>query len=292
MTEDQGRTPGVRGDRLSTSVLFTPMSGLRRGLRRTQRTANSLFVVVRGCLRSLRLGVRLLGRCPICDATSRSPLTAFVLTGDSIRESLQCVRCHSNTRNRAMMRYIMSHRPDWRDADIFEAGAGSQLTVALSDTCPHHVPSQLLPDVPAGESREGFRSEDLERLTLDTDSVDLVLTEDVMEHVFHPQTAFQEIARVLRPGGVHVFTIPFHSTQASSTTRAAIDEGGVIEHLMPPEYHGDPLSEHGVLVVTDFGRDLPTSIAEWCGMETRQIEVEDSGHGIPEPCTVFVSTNN
>jgi SAM-dependent methyltransferase len=50
----------------------------------------------------------------------------------------------------------------------------------------------------------------LEDMRLVTDrSIDVALCSEVLEHVPHPQVAMGELARVIRPGGVLVLTVPF-----------------------------------------------------------------------------------
>lgn len=48
----------------------------------------------------------------------------------------------------------------------------------------------------------------LEKLPLDSNSVDIVLSLWVLEHVENPRKAFDEIARVLEPGGTFLFAVP------------------------------------------------------------------------------------
>lgn len=179
--------------------------------------------------------------------------------------------------------------PHWRSASVLEAGAGGALTNALARGCRMHIGSQYLPDVPRGEMRDGTRSEDLESLTIPDASVDLVVTEDVLEHVFRPERAFSEIARVLTSGGAHVFTVPFHADRSETRVRAKVHDDGTIEHIEPPEYHGDPLDPSGVLVVTDFGADLIGLVEKSSGLSTARIDVMELQAGILAPCPVFVS---
>jgi len=46
-------------------------------------------------------------------------------------------------------------------------------------------------------------------MPFDDDSVDLLVTQEVLEHVSHPFRAMEEIHRVIRPGGVAFVQLPF-----------------------------------------------------------------------------------
>ncbi|WP_160123792.1 methyltransferase domain-containing protein [Rhodovarius lipocyclicus] len=116
--------------------------------------------------------------------------------------------------------------------------------------------SEFFPNVPPGEvGPGGIRCEDLTCLTFADASFDIVLSQDVMEHVPDPLRAFAETARVLKPGGSHFFTIPQEPEMERSIQRAWLHDG-VIEHILEPVYHGDPVRSEGALVFTDFGNDL------------------------------------
>jgi hypothetical protein len=85
-----------------------------------------------------------------------------------------------------------------------------------------------------------------------------------LEHVPDATAAFVESARVLRPGGVHIFTVPPRPT---TRVRAILRYGG-IEHLVPAEYHSDPLDPAGVLAYWDYGPDMGT-VFECTGLTFR-----------------------
>jgi SAM-dependent methyltransferase len=78
----------------------------------------------------------------------------------------------------------------------------------LAEECRHYVPSQYFPAKTPGSLDGGARCENLEALTFADGSIDLHITQDVLEHVVHPFTAFRKVARMLKPGGAHVFTVP------------------------------------------------------------------------------------
>ena len=90
-------------------------------------------------------------------------------------------------------------------------------------------------------------------MTFPNESFDLFITQDVFEHVMTPNKAFKEIARVLKPDGAHVFTIPWYHTLTKTIQRAQLNKG-VIEHIKEPIYHGNPIDEKGSLVTFDWGK--------------------------------------
>lgn len=71
---------------------------------------------------------------------------------------------------------------------------------------------------------------------------DIVISQDVLEHVFDAPAVFREIARTLRSGGIHIFTVPTTSKQFPTFEAATrVDRGnGTFEVLLhaKPEVHG------------------------------------------------------
>jgi predicted SAM-dependent methyltransferase len=55
-------------------------------------------------------------------------------------------------------------------------------------------------------------NQNLECLTFADESLDLVITSDVMEHARLDDRAHREIYRVLKPGGIYIFTVPHDRT--------------------------------------------------------------------------------
>lgn len=50
---------------------------------------------------------------------------------------------------------------------------------------------------------------DIQKLPLKSESVDGIICNSVLEHVFEPQIAVREIYRILKPGGCGFFHVPF-----------------------------------------------------------------------------------
>ena len=82
-----------------------------------------------------------------------------------------------------------------------------------------------------GSAVNSIRCENLEALTFEDASIDLHITQDVMEHVFNPSKSFFEIARTLAPGGMHIFTVPLINKWNHTRQRAKIGEDGNIINI-------------------------------------------------------------
>jgi SAM-dependent methyltransferase len=118
------------------------------------------------------------------------------------------------------------------------------------------------------------RQADLERLAYPDGSLDIVLAADVFEHVREDERAFSEIHRVLRPGGVLVFTVPYVS-EAETLVRVRV-EGEVDVPVMAPEYHG---SGGRSLAYRTYGHDLPGRLVA-IGFSVGLWEVDAPDHAI------------
>ncbi|MBX9742858.1 MAG: class I SAM-dependent methyltransferase [Chthoniobacterales bacterium] len=134
-----------------------------------------------------------------------------------------------------------------------------------------------------------MRCENLEALTFKNNTFDLFITQDVFEHIFNPQKAFQEIIRVLKSEGVHIFTTPKHKGLSKSYCRAVLVESG-IEYLHPSIYHGSPIGDGRSLVTWDYGDDFEELIFNWSHALTITYVMKDRSKGIDgEYIEVFVT---
>lgn len=110
-----------------------------------------------------------------------------------------------------------------------------------------------------GPNGECLSQQNLESLTYDSNQFDIVITSDVLEHLRQPERAHAEIARVVRPGGFYVFTVPHTRDHYLTQYRVKIHnplDASQDEYLEEPVYHGDPNSGDGTLVYQIFGRDI------------------------------------
>ncbi|NTU57209.1 MAG: class I SAM-dependent methyltransferase, partial [Anaerolineales bacterium] len=180
-----------------------------------------------------------------------------------------------------LMLTIETYFPNWRNSTIHESSPSNRgASKRLSQECSQYIPSQFFPDQKPGSIVGKFRCENLESLTFADESIDLHVTQDVLEHVFHPSKVFREIARTLKPGGAHIFTVPLVNKYNPSKLRAQLSDDGQISHLEPPVYHGNPISSAGSLVTVDWGFDICQHIFESSGLFTHLIHIDDLSKGI------------
>src|SRR5262249_22385262 len=137
-------------------------------------------------------------------------------------------------------------------------------SVIFKRECPQYVPTHLFPDVAPGAMKGEYRCEDLERQTFADNFFDVVVTQDVYEHIFNPDLATAEIFRTLKPGGISVLTTGVWKDKVTTEQWARLNPDGRIEYLVqPPEYHVNPISEGGTLVTFKYGYDFPELLAKW-----------------------------
>lgn len=87
---------------------------------------------------------------------------------------------------------------------------------------------------------------DIHDTAIKSDSYDLVIHSDVLEHVKNPTAALTECRRLLKPNCVCIFTIPIIVDRLSKN-RAGLE----------PSYHGGPNDQSSDLVVeTEYGADF------------------------------------
>lgn len=179
--------------------------------------------------------------------------------GDSInwRERVCCPITGLNNRMRATIHLFDCEVNTYADSKIYLTEQVTPTYSYFASKYREVVGSEYLGDqVALGECNErGIRNESLSALTFPSHSFDAVVSLDVFEHIPDYYRAFQECARVLRPKGKLMWSVPFISSSPENIVRARI-KGGEIEHILEAEYHGDPVSSGGILCYTQFGWEM------------------------------------
>lgn len=217
------------------------------------------------------------GYCNCCDQN-----TKFIALNEWFRDHYKCSVCGSIPRERALMYCIEKFFPNWRENVIHESSPCPHgASVKLKKHARTYIPSQYYPDIKPGTIHNGVRCENLENLMFKDESIDLHITQDVMEHILNPEKTFKEIARTLRPGGMHIFTVPLvnKNKPTEECARKVLTETFII-HLCEPEHHGNPVSKQGSLVTRRWGYDICDYIFKTSGLFTKIIYIDALELGI------------
>jgi SAM-dependent methyltransferase len=185
---------------------------------------------------------RYAGRCNVCGR--RGVFQIRPASWDNLRETLDCPRCKSVSRDRFLAAvisfclrrpHILAEWPVDRSVIIKEPSAYRGRAVVLAEKVDYR--------------QFRFPEESLEALPDRDASIDHVITADVFEHVRLDEIAFREIYRVLKPGGYFFLQVPYAHAEH---TRVLVEPRGDEDvYLCPPQYH----DEH-TLVYRIYGHDL------------------------------------
>jgi hypothetical protein len=216
------------------------------------------------------------GYCPCCDQD-----VIFVSKSSWLRDYFFCSNCNSIPRERALILVLDKYYPNWRGLSIHESSPGVRgASLKLKKECSSYLASQYFPNQIFGTEVKGWLNQDLENQTFENESFDLVITQDVMEHVYNPESAFAEIERTLKRGGAHIFTVPLVNKHKKSEVWAVKAEDGSPIFKGKPEWHGNTVDPKGSPVTMHWGFDIVDYIRTSSGLETVIEHIDDLNYGV------------
>lgn len=245
------------------------------------------------------------GQCNVCGKKTHFFYQDVALW----RESLNCEHCRTTSRYRSITQGVLRAISELTGNKAFSLATlprTNKKKLRVYDTqppfyyepCAYPLPdllkatgwievelSQYKPKRPMGKVlAKGVTNQNLECLTFADESLDIVITSDVMEHVLLDDRAHREIYRVLKPSGIYIFTVPHNRAWGETLIRVQItdpDDPSKDVHLLEPEYHGDTNSDEGacVLAYRTYGKDVETQL-ENMGFEVEYIREDIEGLGI------------
>lgn len=190
----------------------------------------------------------------------------------------RCLRCLSTPIHRAVG-VVINGLDLPPGSEVYELSSKGALVRYLRKRYRNLHLSEFFDDTRPGGYRKGVQCQDLQALTFADDSFDLITGTEVLEHVPDDRRGFCEMARVLRPGGVTVFTVPLRES-ANTLERARLEDNGGIIHMTEPEYHFDRLRGAGkVLAFRTYGLDICDRLKD-AGLDATIRTVSEPGFGI------------
>lgn len=181
------------------------------------------------------------------------------------RESLVCPSCNLNNRMRLTYHLIQEVFPNFINSQVYITEQTTPLFQILKNLIPAIVGSEFLgKNIPRGNLNHlGIRNEDLTNLSFHNEQFDFIISLEVLEHIPDYITALKEVYRVLKQNGKFLFTVPFDRNSKENIVRAKLNSDGSITHLLPTEYHGDPMNfTQGCLCYYYFGWELLNEIKD------------------------------
>ncbi|MFC5435960.1 methyltransferase domain-containing protein [Rhodanobacter umsongensis] len=209
------------------------------------------------------------GHCPTCDRQTLFEVNPGAMFAErpNLREGLRCSHCKLTARQRLIM-LAMQQEIDSLASPL--RGAMLEQTTRLYRVAHARwrwiVGSEYLGDDHVGGGQYWWsthwwrwrhtRHESITSFSYASHSIDLLAHSDILEHVYDTKQALRECSRILRKGGVMLFTAPFFADRHDSILRGRLQDDGQIKHLEPPEYHGDGMARGGIYTFHNFGWDF------------------------------------
>ena len=164
------------------------------------------------------------GKCAVCNS-SQPFIADYQFAGEengvpriNWRERLVCPNCGCNNRQRFMLQKVFERYEPGMQVLLYE-----QSTEAFKRI------QREIPDVAGFEpvrgdrgSEEGIQYQDICRLEYPDEEFELLVSNDVFSETGEYEKAFREAARVLKPGGRMIFTVPFDGNSQTSEDRGNV----------------------------------------------------------------------
>jgi hypothetical protein len=189
-------------------------------------------------------------RCWGCESAFLGPIPAreVVVHGTNYREGLFARGL--NPRLRAMLD-LVAHLPQAADpwnTTIYAPEAITPFALVLRGRYARFVGSEYVETDEQRRQLFPIMFQNLLQLTFPTAVFDVVVSNEVFEHIPDLPRGLTELARVLKPGGVLLATFPFAYSCERTIVKAWFANDGQLQFDGEPEYHGNPVDPKGSLV--------------------------------------------
>lgn len=196
-----------------------------------------------------------LGPCPACggEEFSESPvlwpelinawqLSKYEAEYINRQQGFHCVQCKNNLRTMGLTSAIL--REYNFQGKLGEFCRSSNHVKVLEVNTTGNLTSFF--NNMSGHKLIEYPQFDLENLAIESESYDLVVHSDTLEHISNPERALSECLRVLRSNGCCIFTVPIIVDRMNRSRTGLV-----------PSYHGQSgIHAEDQLVRTEFGADV------------------------------------
>ena len=169
------------------------------------------------------------------------------IIGKNYRETIRAGKLNSRLRGVfETIEEIGKEKPDVPSfrAKIYAPEAITDFALYMRGMFPKYIGSEYGSTLDEQITLFPIPHQNLQALTWPPKSFDLIVSNDVFEHVADLDVTLSECARVLNDSGILIATFPFANRSSTSLQRATI-VNGKIQHYSEPEYHGNPMDPQG-----------------------------------------------
>lgn len=176
-----------------------------------------------------------------------------VVVGQNYRETI--VSDGLNSRQRGTLDEVFAEVGDDFSKRILILEAITPFALALRGRYPFALGVEYLPDQKDKDRFFPVPHLDMLSTNLPDGAFDVVVSNDVLEHVPDLARGLRETRRILKSGGACIATVPFRFEFQETSIRAVVADGKIV-HLVEPEFHGNPVDPQGSLVFQVPGWDI------------------------------------
>ena len=207
------------------------------------------------------------GKCSMCGKT------LFIKLRNDDISAIRCIRCRASVTSMAIASVLKKLVLNWEDKKIYELSSRGSFFKFLCKRASHLTYSEYFDDVTPGAYKGLVQCQNVQALTYGKESFDVCTCTEVFEHVPDDLKGFREIYRVLKPGGLFLFTVPL-SDRKKTVERACLKEGKLI-YLERAEYHDDHIrGQSAVLCYRNYGLDIVEKLSQASFKNTETILVK------------------
>ncbi|MBC7383313.1 MAG: class I SAM-dependent methyltransferase [Bacteroidia bacterium] len=172
------------------------------------------------------------GECPLCGKS-------YFISLKNNPFLTRCLTCKANITNLALIPVIKAHVNNDYSKHVYELSSYGSTLDFLKRHFKNLVFSEYFPGKKFGETVNGILNEDVQHLTFNNNSFDMVTSNQVFEHVPDDRKGYAECYRVLRKGGAYIFAVPLYDIEKTVQIASVINDEVVFSG--EPEYHDSRL---------------------------------------------------
>lgn len=168
---------------------------------------------------------------------------------------VRCGFCGASSVSQSLARVFNKQIKQTDSLAVYELSSRGAFVKMLKQSNHQITLSEYFPDIPTGTVVQGIHCQDVQNLSFSNEQFDVCTSLEVFDHVENDIRGFQELYRVLKPGGCILFTVPLDLSRKTVERTAIVN--GQRQQILPAEYHSDKLRGcDKVFCYRNYGYDI------------------------------------